>query len=248
MLRSGGTVRFSGVRRFIAAFRGEAVPPTNAITPPQSDDKSPHSKTGNFGVLMTNSQSTSRPAANRVSDAPSILPTDPALLAVAAKLLQQAAQVEDIGSLLPAGFPHVAAAVGADYVALVAPSGGRWSVVGEWRTDWSAGILPAKGGRDGRAPGEEPLPVGFLADVLDRDTVQVRGEWAATPLAPRSAEGEVLVVHLASTPPSPPPLSQRERGVVSLPPSQRERGVLSLPCPRKRERGVLRRHSNNLRR
>ena len=69
---------------------------------------------------MTNSPSTSRPAANRVSDAPGILPTDPVLLAVAAKLLQQAAQVEDVGSLLQAGFPGLAAAIGADYVALVA--------------------------------------------------------------------------------------------------------------------------------
>ena len=81
---------------------------------------------------MTNSPSTSRPVANRVSDAKDILPADPVLLAVAAKLLQQAAQAEDVGSLLQAGFPGLAAAIGADYVALVAPDAGRWAVVAEW--------------------------------------------------------------------------------------------------------------------
>ena len=92
---------------------------------------------------MTNSPSTSRPAANRISDTQDVLPTDPVLLSVAAKLLQQASQAEDIGSLLQAGFPGFAAAIGADYVALASPAAGRWAVVAEWDTRGSHCPHPA---------------------------------------------------------------------------------------------------------
>ena len=53
----------------------------------------------------------------------------------------------------------------------------------------------------GRVGHGRPLPVDLLAEVLDRETAQARGDWTAIPLAPRTAEGEVLAVHLASPPP-----------------------------------------------
>ena len=155
---------------------------------------------------MTNSPSTSRPAANRVSDAPGTLPTDPVLLAVAAKLLQQATQVGGRRQLAASGFSWL----GSGYRGRLRRSGGaqRRPLVGCGRVGLRDGEAkrphPPAPLPKGSAGSYEPLPIDLLADVLDRDTAQARGEWAATPLAPRTAEGEVLVVHLASTPPSPP--------------------------------------------
>lgn len=125
---------------------------------------------------MTNSPSPSRTAANRVSNAADALPTDPTLLAVAADLFHQAAQTEDVVTLIQKTFPAIAAVVGADYVALAAPSAGRWAVVAD------SGIA-------------KPLPTDLLADVLDRETPRSESNWAAAPLATRTAEAEVLVVH-----------------------------------------------------
>ena len=141
---------------------------------------------------MTNSSPTSRSAANRPLDAKNILPTDPALLAVAAGLLQRAAEAEDVGSLLQDVFADIAAACGVDYVALVAPNTGRWAIVADWGT-------------------ARPLPVDLLAEALDQETPHGKSNWVAAPLTPRTAQREVLAVHLASASPSPPaPLPKGE--------------------------------------
>jgi len=113
-------------------------------------------------------------------------------------------QAETEAYLLGWALPAIGASLGADYVAVVGPAAGRWTALAESGVARSAGILPAKGGRDGRAPSESPLPVDLLANVLDRETAQADDAgWIAAPLAPRAEESEVLAVHLAPAPPSP---------------------------------------------
>ena len=79
-------------------------------------------------------------------------------------------------------------AIGGDYVAVAAPADGRWSVVAEWRQTREAV------GQVGNLP-HLPLPVELLAEVLDRESPRGDGNWVAAPLAPRTTEREVLVVH-----------------------------------------------------
>ena len=92
----------------------------------------------------------------------------------------------------------IAAELSADYAALAAGDGGRWNV------------LAASGQ-------PRPLPVELLADALDRETVQVRGEWAAGPLAPRGDRSEALVLHWAKA-----PAAEIESAVALLLPMVRE--------------------------
>jgi Nif-specific regulatory protein len=121
------------------------------------------------------------------------LPTDPALLAVAANLLRYSAKGNDgLGGLAQAAFPGLAAAIGADYVAVATPIAGRWSVVADSGT-------------------AKPLPTDLLAEALDRETTRSESNWIATPLASRSAEGKVLVVHVPNSDDMANPLSAVEQ-------------------------------------
>ncbi len=111
------------------------------------------------------------------------LPTNPDWLAAAAWLLQQATQAEDVRSLLQTGFSSFASIFGADYIALAVPDAGRWRPIAEW------GMV-------------KPLPLDLLAETLDIDAVQIQNSWATAPLSPRSAQGEVLALHLPAVSPS----------------------------------------------
>ena len=178
---------------------------------------------------MTNSPSNPRAVANRL-DAGSSLPTDPALLSVAGKLLQCAATAEEVESLAQTAFPVLAATIGADYVALASPSGGRWAVGAEWGYARRLELVPPSPpaslplAGDGRADAhpfagegkQEPLPLELLADVLDRETACGNDSWGAVPLAIRTSEGEVLVAHIAFAPPSPPALLSHVGQVANL--------------------------------
>jgi Nif-specific regulatory protein len=82
---------------------------------------------------------------------------------------------------LASALPAIAAELAADYAAVAAGDGGRWSVV-------------AASGQP------RPLPGDLLAEALDRESVQVRGDWAAGPLAPRGDRAEALVLHWPHTP------------------------------------------------
>ncbi len=145
---------------------------------------------------MTNSPSTSRHNGDRVSAAQGILPADPALLPVAAQLLHHAAQTEELGPVMHAAHAGFAVAIGADYVAVAAPNAGRWAVVAEWGYARKS-QLPSPPTPLPKGEGScEPLPIDLLADVLDRETPRGESNWAAAPLAPRTAEGEVLAVHV----------------------------------------------------
>lgn len=128
---------------------------------------------------MPNPPSPSRPT----SDTLAALPSNPTLLALAADLLQQAAVAEDIDALAQSALPAVAAAIGADYVALTAPAAGRWSVITDWGTT-------------------KVLPIDLLADVLDRETAKADAAWAAVPLAARTSEPELLIAHRHTVAPS----------------------------------------------
>ena len=122
-------------------------------------------------------QSKTQHSVNRTEANGPPLPTDPALLSVAAELLRHATQVEEVGALVQGAFPALVAALVTDYVALAAPVAGRWSIMAD------SGIA-------------KPLPIDLLADVLDSETPRGASNWAAAPLTPRTAEGEVLVVHV----------------------------------------------------
>lgn len=116
------------------------------------------------------------------------------LSGVAAELLWQATMAGDTASFLTQALPVTAAAVGADHAALVTASAGRWAVVGAAKGD-SPIFADAK---IGTVPGAKTgtVPIELLAEVLDRERAAVRAGWIASPLAPRSAEGEVLIAHL----------------------------------------------------
>ena len=139
------------------------------------------------------------------------LPTDPALLAVAARLLQYATNAQGLGDLAQGTFPGLAEAIGADYVAVAAPSAGRWAVVAEWgyarKDKQPSPPAPLPEGEESF----EPLPIDLLAEVLDRETPRSASNWVAAPLASRIAEAEVLVVHVPSSKNVPPILSAIEQ-------------------------------------
>ena len=158
-------------------------------------------------------------------------PTDAVALAVSTDLLWQATRAEAPDAFVGWAMSAIAAAVGADYAALATAADGRWATVAQW----SAGILPAKSGRDGRAPVHESLPTSLLADVLDGEIARADAGWVAAPLAPRTTEGEVLVVHLASRRPHPRPLSRkRERGERGGPGGRRATRSGSASGPHRR--------------
>lgn len=122
----------------------------------------------------------------------SILPDDPARLAVAAELFRLASECEESGDLLRAISPALGQIVEADYIALVAAGGGRW-------------IASAESGKS------KPLPTDLLADALDRECVAASGDWLALPLTPRAEDSEVLAFHLSRSKGSAKTLEAVER-------------------------------------
>ena len=137
-------------------------------------------KIGKTGVLLTNTKTTARQGTDNASEAQNVLPTNPALLPVAAGLLWRANRGDDPAAWLAAALPAVSTAVGGDYAALATAAAGRWSVVAE-------------------VGAARSLPVELLADVLDRESARAQSHWVAVALAPRSAQAEVFVVHLPPT-------------------------------------------------
>ena len=85
-------------------------------------------------------------------------PSNAVALAVSTDLLWQAIRAEAPDTFVGWAVSAIAAAVGADYAALATAADGRWATVAQW----SAGILPAKSGRDGRAPVQN-VPAGRIA-------------------------------------------------------------------------------------
>jgi len=108
---------------------------------------------------------------------------DPALLAVGVELLRRANSFDEPTAWLAAALPAVYAAAGGDYALLAVADAGHWTVL-------------ADAGRP------FPLPSDLMAHVLDRDAPASAGNWAAAPLAPRTAAGEVLAVYTAAAMPS----------------------------------------------
>jgi transcriptional regulator with GAF, ATPase, and Fis domain len=107
---------------------------------------------------------------------------DPALLKLSSILLWQAAQLDTPEAFLAEAVQAVATALAADFVAIVALAGGRWLTIAATE------------------PVGQPLPIDLLATVLDRETPLPSDDWAAAPLAPRSEEGELLLIHLPTMP------------------------------------------------
>jgi len=98
-------------------------------------------------------------------------------------------------------------AMDAKYAALAVPAAGRWVTAAEW------------GAR-------EPLPIDLLANVLDRETALAGAGWIAAPLAPRTEEGEVLVVRLLPSPPAPLPKGEgRNEGALPKGEGRNERAL-----------------------
>ena len=121
---------------------------------------------------MDSPSSPDRTGLERLRDHPQLAP-------VAAELLWQANRADDLPAYLAAAVPTIAAAVEGDYAALAAAGAGKWTAeaqTGEPRS----------------------LPVDLLADVSDRETAGVEGNWAAAPLAPRAGTAQALVAHCAS--------------------------------------------------
>lgn len=97
---------------------------------------------------------------------------------LAKQILLLAAEHEPEAAFLEEALPLLVAASGADYVTL------RRAERGKWRSLASAGLR------------QEP-PQSLLAQVLDGEAPRAAAAWAAAPLAPHAARGEVLACHFA---------------------------------------------------
>ncbi|HEX4143049.1 MAG TPA: sigma-54-dependent Fis family transcriptional regulator [Pirellulales bacterium] len=107
----------------------------------------------------------------------------PELASIAADLLWRASQQHRVDEFLATALPLVIQATGADFAALVSSDSGHWSTVAR------LGHL-------------RPLPIGLLADVLDRESAAVEGSWVASPLVRHATSGELLLLHGALSRPS----------------------------------------------
>jgi len=93
------------------------------------------------------------------------------------KLIQLAAAAEMADGFLAGALPLLAAAAGADYLALMRGEKGTW------RTLADSGL-------------ERALPEELLADVLDGGQMASSGPWLAAPVAPKAGSGELVALHL----------------------------------------------------
>ena len=107
----------------------------------------------------------------------------PELATIAADLLWRSSQLHQVDEFLAQTLPLVIGATGADFAALVSTESGHWTTV--------AKLGPTR-----------PLPVGLLADVLDRESAAVEGDWVASPLVRHATSGELLLLHGALPRPS----------------------------------------------
>ena len=117
---------------------------------------------------MTQSTPPESPHVDRFKAAPELLP-------VAVELCCRANHATDRSEYLSGVLPTILAATGASYVAFVQASAGRWNTVA------GAGVA-------------RPLPEDLLADVLDRETAGVSGDWAAVPMDIRALSGQTIAV------------------------------------------------------
>jgi transcriptional regulator with GAF, ATPase, and Fis domain len=111
------------------------------------------------------------------------LATHPALAPLAAELLWRAHTAPGASEFLGGSLPLLLSATGADFAALVSFDGGHWTPL--------ARLGPAR-----------PLPIGLLADVLDREIAAAEGDWVAAPLVHHATTGELLLLHGALARPS----------------------------------------------
>ena len=116
----------------------------------------------------------SRPPLHR--SAPPQFASNLVLAPVAVEILWRATQTEDASSYLADTLPTLLAATGGDFLAVAAPSGGRWNLLA-------------------KAGSPQSLPADLLAEVLDREAAKAHGAWVAAPLAARSESPEALAVH-----------------------------------------------------
>jgi len=106
------------------------------------------------------------------------LPSDPALLALAAELFRLAAECDGGDALLEAASHALKETLDADYIVLAAAVAGRWTIAAD----------------SGKA---QPLPIDMLADALDGESPAAASDWIALPLTTRSEDGEALAFHFA---------------------------------------------------
>ncbi|HET6880741.1 MAG TPA: sigma-54-dependent Fis family transcriptional regulator [Pirellulales bacterium] len=99
----------------------------------------------------------------------------PELAPTAAQILALGAGCQAAPDLLAAVLPLAKAVLGGGYAAIARCSRGEWSVVEE-------------------TGAKQPLPISFLADVLDDDAPRAHGPWLAAALEPKAGSGELLVV------------------------------------------------------
>jgi len=100
------------------------------------------------------------------------------LTAVAAELVDRAGRTADVAEFLTGSLPVVLAAAGGDCAVVARADAGRWSTVAATGSARS-------------------LAVDLLGEVLDGGAAAAAGRWVAAPLAPRSANTEVLSLHAA---------------------------------------------------
>jgi Nif-specific regulatory protein len=123
-----------------------------------------------------------------------------ALVGLAAELLAEANRAEEPADWASSALAKIAKTVSADYAALVAADGGRWSVVAEFG--------PARS-----------LPIELLAEVLDRESAQFQAPWIAVPLAIRVSPVEALLIHWPGATGILPVPSSGATGILPVPSS-----------------------------
>lgn len=108
----------------------------------------------------------------------------PQTATAAATLLWESTEHDDLENFLVEALPIVSQALRASHVAFVAAEGGRWQVRHQFGSSGD-------------------LPVDFLGEVLDRQTVGQSpasgGCWLAAPLGQRAAVCEVLLLFVADS-------------------------------------------------
>ena len=92
------------------------------------------------------------------------------------ELLWNSCRPHDVSGFLGEALHVIQTAVRADYIALAKADAARWTIEAD------------SGAR-------QNLPLGLLAEVLDRETAAAEGSWMAAPLTPRRASDGVLIAH-----------------------------------------------------
>ncbi len=103
------------------------------------------------------------------------------LVPTATTILWNAGALDELEALLAASLPQIAQAAQSEILGLVVAAEGAWRLI---------------------AASDEPgeLPWDLCADVLDSESGAIRGRWAAVPLEPHSADGQVLVARVGGSP------------------------------------------------